>query len=135
MPVASRDDLDAAALLLGYHPTHLVNLASNLCDLCATNVTGELGMTMCPQALPPEGTVIKAKVVHVEDVLVPKKPKVGAVYATMRVVNVKGSNAPWRVEERMSFRTGETYWYCPCPSWKYQGHFRCKHTDIARQEQ
>jgi hypothetical protein len=136
MPVASSDDLAAAAALLGYHPTHSVGTGDPFCGLCATNVTGEDGMLMCPRALPVREifpTDRTAKLV--ESVLGPNKPKVGAAYVTNRVVNVQGTKSTWRVEERTSFRTGETYWHCPCPSWKYHGELRCKHTDIARQEQ
>lgn len=48
----TRADLDAAALLLGYHPTHLMAEGSPFCQLCAMNVRTDGGMTMCPEALP-----------------------------------------------------------------------------------
>lgn len=139
MPAASKADMEAAAVLLGYHPTHLLGTGSMFCDMCATNVTGPMGMDQCPNALPPAGTVIPGRIRPEAD---PggRNPRASAPTTRrdgVRVWRINGSNGVvWDVEERIATRgpdKGRPYMFCPCPAWRF-GHQRCKHTDLASQE-
>lgn len=116
MPVASKADLDAAAMLLGYHPTHILgNYGTMFCDKCATNMTTPLAMEPCPKSL------VGQRVGKME-------PAGGP-----RHWSIAGSNGKvWDVEERYA-KDGHRYFYCPCPSWKFGGQ-TCKHTIAAAQE-
>jgi len=40
---------------------------------------------------------------------------------------VGSGRQPWHVERRYDTKNGGTYFYCPCPAWKFGGQ-SCKHT-------
>lgn len=100
MQTLTRDDIDAAMALLGYHPSHVIEWGSMFCGKCATNVTGEHGPLPCPY---------------------------GVSERALRTWDFLGSTRMWTVEERIDHKNGGTYLYCQCPAWKFGGQV-CKHT-------
>jgi len=100
MSAMTSADVEAAVLLIGYHPTHKLSRGSMFCNRCATNVVGLLGKDRCPFA-PSEGA--------------------------LRTWDFLGTSRMWTVEERIDHTNGGTYLYCRCPSWKFHGQ-ACKHT-------
>ena len=118
IPQPSKADLDAAASLMGYHPTHQTAVGTPFCSACATNLAthSSIAMAECPRALPP-------KVLG---------PIPAGVTRKWSIAGSKGN--VWTVEERIDRRTNQPYLYCHCPAWRFGGTLSCKHTAVAAQE-